>query len=163
MIYKAAKALDYAHRHKVIHRDIKPANIMIEPDKKKIVLTDFGIARIIDASRTRTGIVLGTPSYMSPEQLAGSKIDGRSDLFSLGVMLYQLLTGELPFRGDSLSMLMYMISNEPPRDILELKPELAQSYPAIVEITGLALAKDPEQRFQTGDQMARAIKQCANR
>jgi serine/threonine-protein kinase len=163
MLYKAAKALDYAHSKKVIHRDIKPANIMIEPAAKKVILTDFGIARIVDVSSTRTGIVLGTPSYMSPEQLAGSKIDGRSDLFALGAMLFQLLTGELPFTGDSLSMLMYMITNEPHRDILTIKPELAKSYPDLADVIAVALAKDVDQRFQTGAEMANALKLCAHK
>ena len=86
IIFKGAMALDYAHKHNVVHRDIKPANIMYEPESKQVKLTDFGIARITDSSKTKTGMVLGTPSYMSPEQLSGKKVDGRSDLFSLGVM-----------------------------------------------------------------------------
>lgn len=160
IVYKAAKAMDYAHSKQVIHRDLKPANIMFDLDKKKIILTDFGIARLIDVSRTRTGIVLGTPAYMSPEQLEGSKIDGRSDLFALGVMLFQLLTGELPFKGESLAMLMYMIGNEPHRDILKLRPELAEQYPCLEAIIDKALEKDPEDRFQSGFEMAEALKHC---
>src|SRR5690606_27974462 len=131
IVYKAAIALDYAHKHNVVHRDVKPANVMYEPSKRTVKLTDFGIPRITDSSRTKTGMVLGTPSYMSPEQLSGKKIDGRSDLFSLGVMLYQLVTGKLPFQGDSMATLMYKIANEPHRDIAELRPELARQRPCL--------------------------------
>ena len=160
IVYKAAKAMDYAHSKQVIHRDLKPANIMFDLEKRKIILTDFGIARLIDVSRTRTGIVLGTPAYMSPEQLEGSKIDGRSDLFALGIMLFQLLTGELPFKGESLAMLMYMIANEPHRDLLKLRPELAESYPGLEAIIDKALEKDADDRFQSGFEMAEALKDC---
>lgn len=163
IIYKAAKALGYAHSMQVIHRDIKPANIMLDTSNKKITLTDFGIARLIDASRTRTGIILGTPAYMSPEQLEGSRIDGRSDLFSLAVMLFQLLTGALPFKGESLAMLMYMIASEPHRDIFAVKPELAQSFPQLAAIVDKALEKEAKDRFQTGYEMAEALKQCARK
>ncbi len=163
IVFKAARAMHYAHSKQVIHRDIKPANIMFDLEKKKIILTDFGIARLIDASRTRTGIILGTPAYMSPEQLEGAKIDGRSDLFALGVMLFQLLTGELPFKGESLAMLMYMISNEPHRSIFKIRPELAQSYPGLAVILNKALAKMPEDRFQNGYEMAEAVKLCAKK
>src|SRR5574343_178412 len=97
IIARVADALDYAHAQNVVHRDIKPANLMYEAESDQLKVTDFGIARITDSSRTKTGMVLGTPSYMSPEQLAGKKIDGRSDLFSLGVMLFQMVCGKLPF------------------------------------------------------------------
>src|SRR6185295_4996724 len=110
IIERVAKALSYAHTMGVVHRDIKPANIMYEPDSDVVKVTDFGIARITDSSRTKTGMVLGTPSYMSPEQLAGRKIDGRSDLFSLGVTLYQMLAGKLPFEGESMAQLMFAIA-----------------------------------------------------
>jgi CHASE2 domain-containing sensor protein len=104
---RVADALSYAHENNVVHRDIKPANIMYEPESDQVKVTDFGIARITDSSKTKTGMVLGTPSFMSPEQLAGKKIDGRSDLFSLGVMLYQMSCGKLPFEGDSMAQLMF--------------------------------------------------------
>ena len=117
IIARVAEALAYAHRQNVVHRDIKPANIMYENDSDTVKVTDFGIARITDSSKTKTGLVLGTPSFMSPEQLAGKKVDGRSDLYSLGVMMFQMLAGVLPFRGESMAELMYKIANEEAPDI----------------------------------------------
>ncbi len=161
IIFKSAMALDYAQKHNVVHRDIKPANIMYEPESKQVKLTDFGIARITDSSKTKTGMVLGTPSYMSPEQLAGKKVDGRSDLFSLGVMFYQLISGKLPFHGDSMATLMYKIANEAHVEINELRPDLAKQRPCLSAIIDKALKKDPDQRYQTGAEMARDIQRCA--
>jgi CHASE2 domain-containing sensor protein/predicted Ser/Thr protein kinase len=161
IIFKAAMALDYAHKHNVVHRDIKPANIMYEPDSKQVKLTDFGIARITDSSKTKTGMVLGTPSYMSPEQLSGKKVDGRSDLFSLGVMFYQMITGKLPFQGDSMATLMYKIANEAHIEVTSLRPELAKQRPCVSAIIDRALEKDPTKRYQTGAEMARDIQRCA--
>jgi eukaryotic-like serine/threonine-protein kinase len=157
----AADALGYAHKQNVVHRDVKPANIMYEPESNEFKITDFGIARITDSSKTKTGMVLGTPSYMSPEQLSGKKVGGRSDLFSLGVMLYQLLSGELPFKGDSMSSLMFMIASDPHRDIVSFRPELAKEAPCTVQIINKALAKDPEQRFPSGEVMAQYLRKCA--
>jgi eukaryotic-like serine/threonine-protein kinase len=142
----------------VVHRDIKPANIMYDPDSDTVKVTDFGIARITDTSRTKTGMVLGTPSFMSPEQLAGKKIEGYSDLFSLGVSLYQLVCGKLPFQGDSMAQLMFRIANEPHDDIMAIKPDVP---PCVAEIINKALAKQVEQRYQTGNEMAEAIRRCA--
>lgn len=163
IIYKSALALNYAHNQHVVHRDIKPANIMYEPETKKVKITDFGIARITDSSKTKTGMVLGTPSYMSPEQLSGKKVDGRSDLFSLGVMLYQLVTGKLPFKGDSMATLMYKIANEPHEDVFKLRPELAKTKPCLAAIINKALQKDVTLRYQTGEEMARDLQECAKR
>src|SRR3970282_1419507 len=132
IIARVADALDYAHKQNVVHRDIKPANIMYDPETDTAKVTDFGIARITDSSKTKTGMVLGTPSYMSPEQLAGNKIDGHSDLFSLGVTLYQLACGSLPFQGDSMTQLMFKIANEPPADILGINPTLPECLVAII-------------------------------
>jgi serine/threonine-protein kinase len=159
--FKAALALDYAHKHGVVHRDVKPANVMFEPGKKAVKLTDFGIARITDSSRTKTGMVLGTPSYMSPEQLSGKKVDGRSDLFSLGVMLYQMVSGKLPFQGESMATLMYRIANEPHQDIAVLRPELARQRPCLSAIINRALQKDVDQRYQNGADFARDLQACA--
>ena len=154
IVGKVAEALDYAHSQGVVHRDIKPANIMLLKKNKTVKVTDFGIARITTSSKTKTGVVLGTPSYMSPEQLAGKHVDGRSDLFSLGVMLYEMLAGRRPFKGDSMATLMFQIANEPHPDIREFWPE---APPAVVKLINKALAKDANQRFQTGREMVRAI------
>ncbi|MCL2635982.1 MAG: serine/threonine-protein kinase, partial [Betaproteobacteria bacterium] len=142
---RVADALDYAHGLQVVHRDIKPANIMYEAESDQVKVTDFGIARITDSSRTKTGMVLGTPSYMSPEQLAGKKIDGRSDIYSLGVTLYQLCCGQLPFTGASLAQLMYKIANEPAPDIRGSEPALP---PEVAAVIAKAMAKSAEQRYQ---------------
>jgi len=157
IIARVADALAYAHRNNVIHRDVKPANIMWEPDADSVKVTDFGIARITDLSKTRTGMVLGTPSYMSPEQLSGKKVDGRSDLFSLGTTLYQLGCGSLPFQGDSMAQLMFRIANEPHPDVRTRNAALPACVAAIVN---RALAKDPESRYQDGEQMAKALRLC---
>jgi serine/threonine-protein kinase len=157
IVARVAEALAYAHLQSVVHRDIKPANIMYDPEADSVKVTDFGIARITDSSKTKTGMVLGTPSYMSPEQLAGKKIDGQSDLFSLGVTLYQLSCGSLPFTGESMTQLMFKIANEPPADILSLNPALPE---CLVEVINRALAKDVTQRYKTGDEMAKAIRDC---
>ena len=158
IIARVADALDYAHKQNVVHRDIKPANIMYDPGTDTPKVTDFGIARITDSSKTKTGMVLGTPSYMSPEQLAGRKIEGGSDLFSLGVSLYQLACGKLPFEGDSMAQLMYRIANEPHTDILSVKPDLP---PCLVAIINRSLAKQIENRYANGTEMAAALRQCA--
>lgn len=151
IVARVAEALAYAHTQNVVHRDIKPANIMYERESDTVKVTDFGIARITDSSKTKTGLVLGTPSFMSPEQLAGKKVDGRSDLYSLGVMLYQMLAGVLPFRGDSMSELMFKIANEEAADIRIIRPELPEN---LANVVALALSKRPETRYQTGDQFA---------
>jgi serine/threonine-protein kinase len=152
---RAAEALGYAHRQNVVHRDIKPANLMYHPETDTLKVTDFGIARLTDSSKTKTGMVLGTPSFMSPEQLAGKKVEGRSDLFSLAVSLYQLLSGKLPFVGESMAQLMFKIANEAPADIRAANPEIP---PAIAAFLERALAKDPDQRFQTGEEFAGALR-----
>jgi serine/threonine-protein kinase len=157
IIQKAASALEYAHAQNVVHRDIKPANIMYEPESGNLKITDFGIARITDSSKTKTGMVLGTPSYMSPEQLAGRKVDGRSDIFSLGVMLFQLVSGQLPFKADSMASLMYKIANEPHPGVLEVNDQL----PADLElIVARALEKKPEDRYQSAGELAGDVARC---
>jgi serine/threonine protein kinase len=151
IVARVAEALAYAHRQNVVHRDIKPANIMYEIDSDTVKVTDFGIARITDSSKTKTGLVLGTPSFMSPEQLAGKKVDGRSDLYSLGVMLFQMLTGILPFRGESMAELMYKIANEEAPDIRVIRKEFPES---LANLVALSVSKRPETRYQDGDQFA---------
>lgn len=153
-VRQTAIALDHAHRHGVVHRDVKPANILYDRASGKVKVTDFGVARLTDSCRTRTGLVLGTPAYMSPEQLAGHHVDARSDLFSLGVMLYQLVTGQLPFRGDSLGELMHAIVHKTPDDPRLLNPRLPAALAAIVT---KALQKEASARFQNGAQMALAV------
>lgn len=157
IVARVADALSYAHENHVVHRDIKPANIMYEPESDQVKVTDFGIARITDSSKTKTGMVLGTPSYMSPEQLAGKKIDGRSDLFSLGVTLYQMACGKLPFEGDSMAQLMFKIANEAHPDIRSIQADLPENLVAIID---KVLTKDPDQRYQTGAEFARDIRTC---
>jgi serine/threonine-protein kinase len=155
IVARVADALGYAHKHNVVHRDVKPANVMFELENDVVKVTDFGIARITDSSKTKTGMVLGTPSYMSPEQLQGKKIDGRSDLFSLAVSLYQLACGELPFRGESMAQLMYKIANEDAPDILKYNATLP---PAFVAFLDKAMSKEADQRFQTGEEFAFALR-----
>jgi serine/threonine-protein kinase len=155
IVARVADALGYAHKQNVVHRDVKPANVMYEPENDIVKVTDFGIARITDSSRTKTGMVLGTPSYMSPEQLQGKKIDGRSDLFSLAVSLYQLVCGKLPFEGDSMAQLMYRIANEHAPDILQYQPSLP---PALVAFLDKAMSKDAGERYQTGEEFAGALR-----
>src|SRR5260221_1523716 len=157
IVVRVADALGYAHRLNVVHRDIKPANLMYELERDILKVTDFGIARITDSSKTKTGMVLGTPSYMSPEQLVGKKIDGRSDLFSLGVMLYQMLSGRLPFEGESMTQLMFAIANNPHPAIRDYNPALPEWVDAIID---MALAKDFEKRYQTGAEFAAAIREA---
>lgn len=151
IVARVAEALAYAHKLNVVHRDIKPANIMYDLETDSVKVTDFGIARITDSSKTKTGLVLGTPSFMSPEQIAGKKVDGRSDLYSLGVMLFQMLAGVLPFRGDSMAELMYKIANEPAPDIRIIRPELSEK---LANIVALSISKRSETRYQDGDQFA---------
>ena len=160
VIMKVADALDYAHLQKVVHRDIKPANIIYDTETGILKVTDFGVACLTDVSKTKTGTILGSPSYMSPEQLAGKRVDGRSDLFSLGITMYQLLSGELPFVGESLASLMYKIANEKHPDIRMFNPELP---PCIAKIINKSLHKDIDRRFQTGDQMVGALRRCKAR
>jgi len=152
---RVADALGYAHRQNVVHRDIKPANIMYDLDSDNPKVTDFGIARVTDSSKTKTGMVLGTPSYMSPEQLSGKKVDGRSDLFSLAVSLYQMLSGQLPFVGDSMAQLMFKIANETAPDIRTLNPAVPEG---LAEVLAYAMAKEAEQRYQTGEELAAALR-----
>jgi len=149
IVTAVAQALDYAHRNGVVHRDIKPANIMILRNGE-IKVADFGIARVMTSSKTQTGVIMGTPSYMSPEQIAGQKVDGRSDLFSLVVVLYEMLSGEKPFQGDSIATLMYNITTSAPPQIRDLAPNVPERFAAIIE---KGLAKDRELRYQTGSEL----------
>jgi len=155
IVARLADALHYAHQNQVVHRDIKPANIMFDAPSGELKITDFGIARLTDSGRTRTGVVLGTPSFMSPEQLQGRPVTGRSDLFSLAVSLYQLLTGQLPFRGDSMPGLMMKIVQEPHPRICAINPALP---PALDPFFDRALAKNPAERYDSGASFAQALR-----
>jgi serine/threonine-protein kinase len=157
---RVAQALGFAHKQQVVHRDIKPANIMYDPVADVLKITDFGIARLTGAGTTRTGIVLGTPSFMSPEQLEGRTVTGHSDLFSLGVSLFQLLTGRLPFTADSMTGLMQQIAEAPHPPLRAIRPDLPGCVDGIID---RALAKNPEARFESGAQMAAALEDCRSR
>jgi serine/threonine-protein kinase len=154
-----ADGLDYAHAKGVVHRDIKPANIMLQKNGE-VRIADFGIARVMASSQTQTGVVLGTPSYMSPEQVVGKKVDGRSDLFSLGVVLYELLSCQKPFQGDSIATLMYTIANKPPLLITRVDPEIPE---CCAYITHKLLVKDLEKRYQSGREVVNHIDLCLKR
>ncbi|MDQ6978385.1 MAG: serine/threonine-protein kinase, partial [Ghiorsea sp.] len=156
IVGKVAEALHYASKQHVVHRDIKPANIMLLKNKT-VKVTDFGIARITASSKTKTGIVLGTPSYMSPEQLSGKHVDGRSDIFSLGVMLYEMLVGKRPFKGDSMATLLFQIANEPHPDIREFDPNLPQEVSTLINDM---LEKNPDKRLPNGGAVIRGIIAC---
>lgn len=160
IVARVADALAYAHGKNVVHRDVKPANVMYEAASDQVKVSDFGIARLTDASKTKTGMVLGTPTYMSPEQLTGKKVDGRSDLFSLGVTLYQMLCGRAPFVGESMVQLMRKITGESPADIRGENPLVPDDLAAVVE---RALLKDVAQRYQSGEEMARDLRACLSR
>jgi serine/threonine-protein kinase len=157
IISSVALALDYAHQQRVVHRDIKPANIIYDQEKYSAKITDFGVACLTDASKTKTGTVIGSPYYMAPEQLAGKKVDGRADLFSLGVTMYQMLCGVLPFNGDSIANLMYNIANEDHPDIRRFRSDLPN---CVTKLVNIALQKEATKRFQSGKQMAIAMKSC---
>jgi eukaryotic-like serine/threonine-protein kinase len=153
-----AQALEYAHSRGIVHRDIKPGNIMLLADGQSIKVADFGIAHIEDGSgeqRTMVGAVLGTPQYMSPEQTRGDKIDGRSDLFSVGIVLYQMLAGERPFRGESLVAVATKIASEEPTALSQKRPGLPASLRRVVD---RCLAKAPAQRYQSGQELADALR-----
>jgi eukaryotic-like serine/threonine-protein kinase len=160
VIGRTADALGFAHKQQVVHRDIKPANLMYDSSTDILKITDFGIARLSGAGSTRTGIVLGTPSFMSPEQLEGRTVTGHSDLFSLGVSLFQLLTGQLPFTADSMTGLMQQIAEVPHPPLRAFRPDL----PACVEsVIDRALAKNPDERYDSGAHMAAALEDCRSR
>ena len=154
---QVARALAYAHTRGIVHRDIKPGNLMRVRDTQTIKVTDFGIAHMESAGsehRTRVGDILGTPQYMSPEQARGEKLDGRSDLFSTGILLYQMLTGQRPFLGDSLVALAVNVAREDPIPIERLRPDLPAALRRVVE---RCLAKAPDRRFQNGEELANAL------
>ena len=144
-----ADALDYAHNNGIIHRDIKPANILIDKARKPF-LADFGVARMDTSTMTQSGTAVGTLSYMSPEQIKGHTVDRRSDIFALGIILYELLSGKMPFEGENISTIVYKIVNEEPRRITEINKDIPAGYDLVIQKT---LAKNPEDRYQTCRQL----------
>ena len=155
IVGRLADALHFAHERQVVHRDIKPANVMYDPSGAELKITDFGIARLTDSARTRTGIVLGTPSFMSPEQLQGREVTGQSDLFSLAVAFFQLLTAHLPFRADSMPALMLKIVQDSHPRIRAVRPDLPEEFDRFFD---RALAKEPADRFESGAAFAEALR-----
>ncbi|MFQ5547245.1 MAG: protein kinase [Woeseia sp.] len=155
---RTADALDYAHNQGVIHRDIKPANLLYNLRDDSLKISDFGVARLTDNTRTKTGIVLGTPMYMSPEQLNAEDLTGHSDIFSLGVTLYELLTGEVPFRATNIAVLMTKITTEDPAPVSNRRAGIPPSADSVL---AKALAKRPQNRFLSGGEMAIALRNCA--
>lgn len=156
IISAIAEALGYAHDRQVVHRDIKPANIMLMKNDQ-VRVADFGIARVISSSKTHTGVIFGTPNYMSPEQVAGKKVDGRSDLFSLGIVFYEMLTGKKPFSGDSMTALLYAIANTEYVPLEEMAPK---TPPCCVKIIERMLSKGVSKRYQSASQVIKDIDQC---
>ncbi|HYA19911.1 MAG TPA: serine/threonine-protein kinase [Burkholderiales bacterium] len=153
-----ADGLAYAQEHGIVHRDIKPANIMITKTGQ-VKITDFGIAYLPSGSKTETGTILGSPKYMSPEQVVGKTVDGRSDIFSLGVVLYEMVTGKAPFDGDSIGAIMYRILNETPVDIRQINKHIPAGFDFIIS---KALAKLPEQRYQKASELAHDLRHYEN-
>lgn len=153
-----AEALSYSHERKVVHRDIKPSNIMLSPDRSRVRITDFGIAHIENPDKdehTMLGTVIGTPQYMSPEQVEGLPVDGRSDLFSVGVILYQLLTGEKPFTAGSLSSLFMKIVHEDAPPLRDRAPNITQSLERLIE---RLLSKEPDKRIANGTELVKDLR-----
>ncbi|WP_141288199.1 serine/threonine-protein kinase [Ideonella azotifigens] len=150
-----AEALAHAHRQGVVHRDLKPANVMFNPANGMLKLGDFGCARLSDAERSRSGLIVGTPGYMAPEQLSGLPLDGRCDLYALGVLLFELLTGRLPFAHASMGQLLVAIATEPAPRLDALRPELP---PLLADVIARLLSKHASQRHVDGTQLARELR-----
>ena len=154
LMEQVCSALDFAHQRNVVHRDIKPANLMLTADDT-VKITDFGTAKILQFGTAQTAHVMGTPSYMSPEQVKGKPVDGRSDIFSVGVILYELMTGEKPFPGQNITTVIYKIINEEPIPPRSLDSSI---HPGLSAVITRALAKDPSLRFQNCHELLDALK-----
>ena len=155
-------ALDLAHRSGIVHRDIKPSNILFDPTTGTVKVTDFGSARVADTAATRSGVMLGTPAYMAPEQLAGADATAQCDLYALGVLLFELLIGRRPFEADSMGDLLARIAHQTPPRVRMLRPELP---PLLDDIVARLLAKSPGLRQESAHQVALELRlarqQCA--
>jgi len=158
LISQIASAVDYAHSKGVIHRDIKPSNLILY-EAERVKVTDFGIAKLVDAEITHSGTLLGTPSYMSPEQAMGDKLDGRSDIFSLGVCAFEMLSGEQPFPGTNVTSILYKLVHVDPvePDNLEMNGLVPQKWH---EVFGKVLAKKPDDRYQNGAAFVQDLEYC---
>lgn len=155
---QTARGLAAAHAQGLVHRDVKPANILLEKGVERVMLTDFGLARAVDdASLTRTGLIAGTPQFMSPEQAQGDAIDARSDLFSLGSVLYMMATGRRPFRAETTLGILRRIADSQPRPIRDLNPQIPDWMAAIIDKLH---AKSPQGRFASADEVARLLEGC---
>ena len=158
LVSQVASAVDYAHSKGVIHRDIKPSNLILY-DTDRVKVTDFGIAKLVDAEMTQSGTLLGTPSYMSPEQAMGDKLDGRSDIFSLGVCAFEMLCGEQPFPGNNVTSILYKLVHVDPIEPanLEMNGLVPQKWH---EVFGRVLAKKPDDRYQTATEFVQDLEYC---
>ena len=152
---RVARALQVAHDAGIVHRDIKPSNVLFDPTRGTVKVTDFGSARVADTAATRSGLILGTPCYMAPEQLEGAPATPQTDLYVLGVMIYELLTGERPFSGPSMGELLARIAREPAPNLIEARPDLP---PMLGELVARLLAKAPQARPADARQVARDLR-----
>jgi len=158
IVTQVANALDYAHQRGIVHRDIKPSNIIID-SAHCVKLTDFGIAHIEDPnmpSQTQAGEILGTPAYMSPEQVLGRPVQGSADIFSLGIIMYEMVSGDRPFKGENLSAIFHAITSYNPEPPHKLNPEVPKELSQLIL---KCLAKDPDKRFKTASELANALEQ----
>ena len=156
---RLAQALAYAHRAGVVHRDVKPANVMFDPATNSVKLTDFGLARAVDAEATRSGVLLGSPAFMAPEMLAGARADAAGDLYSLGVLLFELLTGRLPFEADTMGALLRAMATQAPQTVRMLRPDLpAAQATALDAVLAPVLTRSPAERQRDGDAWASALR-----
>jgi eukaryotic-like serine/threonine-protein kinase len=158
LVGQAARALAHAHRQGVVHRDLKPANLLFDPRSSTLKITDFGCAHLSDAERSRSGVMAGTPVYMAPEQLTGAPVDGRCDLYALGVLLFELLTGRLPFEAHSLGDLLQAVSTTPAPSLASLRPDLPAALSGLLE---RLLAKRAGDRPPSGDDVADELEKLA--